>query len=86
MKPISPIVLILWHYQQGSQLSTEERSQLIQWTEQSEERKIFLHDLAYQKKWLELTLIQFLNEFDQSITLIKSRLEQSINLTGKRTR
>ncbi len=86
MTPISPIALILWHYQQGSQLSTEERSQLIQWTEQSEERKIFLHDLVYQKKWLELTLFQFLNEFNQSITLIKSKLESSISISGGRSR
>lgn len=86
MKPISPIALILWHYQQGSQLSTEERSQLIQWTEQSEERKIFLRDLIYQKKWVELTLIQFLNEFDQSITQIKSKFESTIRLSGGKAR
>ncbi len=86
MKPISPIALILWHYQQGSQLSTEERSQLIQWTEQSEDRKFFLHDLIYQKKWVELTLIQFLNEFDQSITQIKSKLESSKSISGGRAR
>jgi hypothetical protein len=72
MEPISPIALILWHFQQGSQLSTEERKQLLHWTAQSEERKLFLNDLIYQKKWVELTLMQFLNEFNQTITHIKS--------------
>ncbi len=72
MKPISPIALILWHYQQGSQLSAEERKQLLDWTEQSEDRKRFLNDLIYQKKWVELTLMQFLNEFDHTISQIKS--------------
>jgi hypothetical protein len=72
MEPISPIALILWHYQQGSQLSTEERRQLLTWTEQSEDRKRFLNDLVYQKKWVELTLMQFLNEFNHTITQIKS--------------
>jgi hypothetical protein len=77
MKPISPIALILWHYQQGSQLSTEERQQLLHWTEQSEERRLLLSDLIYKKKWVELTLMEFLNEFDQTIAHIKSRLELS---------
>jgi hypothetical protein len=74
MKPISPIALILWYYKQGSQLSTEERKQLQQWTEQSEDRRVLLSDLIYQKKWLELTLMEFLNEFDHAITQIKSNL------------
>ncbi len=77
MKPISPIALLLWHYQQGSQLTTEERRQLIQWTEQSEDRKNLLSDVAYNKKWIELTLKEFLLEFEESITQIKSRLERS---------
>jgi hypothetical protein len=77
MKPISPIALILWHYQQGSQLNTEERKQLIQWTEQSEDRKILMNDLISHKKWIELTLMEFLSEFEKSITQIKSRLELS---------
>jgi hypothetical protein len=80
MKPISPIALILWHYQQGSELTTEERQHLIQWTEKSDERRILLHDLIYQKKWVELTLFQFLTEFDHSINLIKSRLDPSKSL------
>jgi hypothetical protein len=77
MKPISPIALILWYYKQGSQLSAEERQQLLQWTEQSEERRVLLNDLIYQKKWIELTLMQFLNEFDQSISKIKLGLESA---------
>ncbi|MEJ0079859.1 MAG: hypothetical protein WDM78_16100 [Puia sp.] len=72
MQPISPIALILWHYQQGSQLSAEERKQLLHWTDQSEDRRRFLNDLIYQKKWVELTLMQFLNEFNDTITQIKS--------------
>ena len=72
MEPISPIALILWHYQQGSQLSTEERKQLLHWTEQSEDRKRLLNDLVHHKKWLELTLMQFLNEFNHTIMQIKS--------------
>jgi hypothetical protein len=79
MKLISPIALILWHYQQGAQLSTEERRQLLQWTEQSEDRRMLLSDLIYQKKWVELTLMQFLNEFDQTIAHIKSGLELSVS-------
>jgi hypothetical protein len=75
MKPISPIALILWHYKQGGQLSTEERQQLIHWTEQSEDRRHLLSDLVYQNKWIELTLMQFLNEFDDTIKKIKSGLE-----------
>ncbi len=74
MKPISPIALILWYYKEGSQLSTEERQQLMHWTEQSEERKLLLSDLIYQKKWLDLTLMEFLNEFDHAISQIKSNL------------
>jgi hypothetical protein len=74
MEPISPIALILWHYQQGSQLSEEERKQLLHWIEQSDDRKRFLNDLVYQKKWVELTLMQFLNEFNPTITQIKSGL------------
>ncbi len=75
MKPISPIALLLWHYQQGSQLTTEERKQLIQWTEQSEDRRNLLKDIASNKKWIERTLKEFLLEFEESITQIKSRLE-----------
>lgn len=75
MKPISSIAVIIWHYQQGSALSTEERKQLLQWTEQSEDRKILFSNLIYQKKWVELSLMQFLNEFDQTITHIKSRID-----------
>jgi hypothetical protein len=77
MKPISPIALILWHYKQGAQLSTEERQQLMHWTEQSEDRRHLLSDLIYQNKWIELTLMQFLNEFDDTIKQIKSGLESA---------
>jgi hypothetical protein len=77
MKPISPIALILWHYKQGSQLNTEERKQLIQWTEQSADRKLLMNDLIYHKKWIELTLMEFLLEFEQSIARMKSTLELS---------
>jgi hypothetical protein len=74
MKPISPIALILWHYQQGSQLSTEERKQLFQWMEQSEDRKILMSDLISHKKWITLTLMEFLSEFEQAISQITSRV------------
>lgn len=77
MKPIRPIALILLHYQQGKQLSNAERQQLLHWTDQSAERRLLLGDLEYQKKWIELTLMQFMNDFDHSITHIKSGLGTS---------
>lgn len=81
MKPIPPIALILWHYKQGAQLSTEERKQLLHWTEQSEERRHLLKDLIYQDKWVELTLMQFLNEFDEEIKQIKSGLDSTLGIS-----
>jgi hypothetical protein len=75
MNTLSPIALILWYYQQGLPLSKEERQQLMGWTQESEDRKILLTDLVYQKKWMELTLLEFLNEFDQTISHIKSKFE-----------
>jgi hypothetical protein len=76
MKPISPIALILWHYKQGSQLNTEERKQLIQWTEQSEDRKMLMNDLISHKKWIELTLKEFLLEFELSVAHISLCLKK----------
>ncbi len=69
------MALILWHYQQGAQLTEDERQKLIQWTGHSGDRKIFLNNLVSHKKWMEVTLTEFLDEFEGTITQIKSRLE-----------
>ncbi len=78
MKPIHPVALILWHYQQGSQLTTEERSQLQQWLALSEERRLFFSDLANQKEWLRLTLFEFLSEYEYVFDSIRSRLTGTV--------
>ena len=77
MKPISPIALLLWYYQQGTQLNSEERKQLSTWVSQSEERNVLFNDVIYKKQWLQLTLMQFLNQFETAIGQISGTLKQT---------